>query len=53
MAGILTYQARPDGSPYSVINQAQGTYTGLPAAGRVIDQGHALYRVNDRPVVLL
>jgi hypothetical protein len=26
-AGILTYRARSDGSPYSVINQAQGTYT--------------------------
>ena len=25
--GALTYQAGPDGSPYSVINQAQGTYT--------------------------
>jgi putative peptidoglycan binding protein len=52
-AGILTYRARPDGSPYSVINQAQGTYTELPGLGRVIAQGHVLYRVNDRPVVLL
>ena len=51
--GILTYRARPDGSPYSVINQAQGTYTELPGLGRVISQGHVLYRVNDRPVVLL
>src|ERR1700716_177926 len=51
--GILTYRARPDGSPYSVINQARGTYTKLPTAGRVISQGHVLYRVNDRPVVLL
>ena len=52
-AGILTYRARSDGSPYSVINQARGTYTELPAAGQVISQGHVLYRVNDRPVVLL
>jgi hypothetical protein len=52
-AGILTYRARPDGSPYSVINQAQGTYTELPGLGRVITQSHVLYRVNDRPVVLL
>jgi hypothetical protein len=52
-AGILTYRARSDGSPYSVINQARGTYTKLPAAGQVISQGHVLYRVNDRPVVLL
>jgi hypothetical protein len=51
--GILTYRARSDGSPYSVINQAQGTYTELPGLGRVISQGHVLYRVNDRPVVLL
>jgi peptidoglycan hydrolase-like protein with peptidoglycan-binding domain len=52
-AGSLTYRARSDGSPYSVINQARGTYTKLPAAGQVIAQGYVLYRVNDRPVVLL
>ncbi|MBV9417858.1 MAG: peptidoglycan-binding protein, partial [Solirubrobacterales bacterium] len=52
-AGILTYRARPDGSPYSVINQAQGTYTELPAPGQMISQGRVLYRVNDSPVVLL
>ncbi len=52
-AGVLTYRARSDGSPYSVINQARGTYTKLPAAGRVISQGRVLYRVNNRPVVLL
>ncbi len=52
-AGILTYRARSDGSPYSVINQARGIYTELPAAGQVISQGHVLYRVNDRPVLLL
>jgi hypothetical protein len=52
-AGILTYRARPDGSPYSVINQARGTYTKLPTIGQVISQGRVLYRVNDRPVVLL
>ena len=51
--GTLTYQARSDGSPYSAINQASGTYTELPAAGQVISQGQALYRVNDSPVVLL
>jgi peptidoglycan hydrolase-like protein with peptidoglycan-binding domain len=51
--GILTYRARPDGSPYSVINQVQGTYTMLPAVGQVLSQGHVLYRVNDRPIVLL
>jgi hypothetical protein len=52
-AGTLTYRARSDGSPYSVINHARGTYTKLPAAGQVIAQGHVLYRVNDGPVVLL
>ena len=52
-AGILTYRAQPDGSPYSVINEARGTYTKLPAVGEVIAQGEVLYRVNDRPVVLL
>jgi peptidoglycan hydrolase-like protein with peptidoglycan-binding domain len=52
-AGTLTYRARANGSPYSVINQAHGTYTKLPAAGQVIAQGHVLYRVNDQPVVLL
>jgi hypothetical protein len=51
--GTLTYRARADGSPYSVINQAGGIYTRLPAAGQVISQGHVLYRVNDSPVVLL
>ncbi len=51
--GILTYRARSDGSPYSVINQARGTYTTLPAAGQVVRQGDVLYRVNDSPVGLL
>jgi len=52
-AAILTYAAQPDGSPYTVINQAHGIYTQLPAVGAVIPQGHALYRIDDRPVVLL
>ena len=52
-AGILTYRARADGSPYSVINQSGGTYTRLPAVGQEMSQGHVLYRVNDTPVVLL
>jgi hypothetical protein len=53
LAGTLTYGARSDGSPYSVINQVGGTYTKLPAVGQVISQGRVLYRVNDSPVVLL
>jgi hypothetical protein len=52
-AGTLTYRARSDGSSYSMINRAGGTYTKLPAAGQVIRQGHVLYRVDDRPVLLL
>jgi hypothetical protein len=51
--GILTYGAQSDGSPYSVINLASGTYTELPVPGQVISQGQVLYRVNDSPVVLL
>jgi hypothetical protein len=51
--GTLTYRAGPNGSPYSVINQAQGTYTKLPDPGQVISQGQMLYRVDDSPVVLL
>ena len=51
--GILTYGAGPDGSPYSVTDQAGGTYTQLPGRGQVISQGQVLYRVDDSPVVLL
>ncbi len=51
--GTLTYRARSDGSPYAVINQARGTYTELPADGDKIDCGDVLYRVNDKPVLLL
>jgi peptidoglycan hydrolase-like protein with peptidoglycan-binding domain len=51
--GILTYRARPDGSPYPVINQAGGVYTELPGAGDKIACGDVLYRVDERPVLLL
>jgi hypothetical protein len=51
--GTLTYEARPDGSPYPVTNQASGTYTQLPAVGAEIGCGDVLYRVDDRPVLLL
>ena len=51
--GTLTYGAQADGSPYTVIDQAQGAYTDLPAVGQVIRQGHVLYRVNEAPVVLM
>ena len=52
-AGILTYRARPDGSPYTVVNQAGGIYTGLPENGDRVDCGGEFYRVDDKPVVLL
>jgi Putative peptidoglycan binding domain len=52
-AGTLTFAAQADGSPYTVIDEAQGAYTMLPAVGQVIRQGQVLYRVNESPVVLL
>jgi peptidoglycan hydrolase-like protein with peptidoglycan-binding domain len=51
--GILTYRARPDGSPYAVIDQARGIYTQLPGDGEEIACGEVLYRVDDKPVLLL
>ncbi|HEV7525523.1 MAG TPA: peptidoglycan-binding domain-containing protein [Acidimicrobiia bacterium] len=38
---------------YSIVNQAQGTITALPAVGEIVKQGEVLYRVNGAPVVLL
>jgi hypothetical protein len=38
---------------YSVLNQASGTYTWLPSAGKVIRRGQVLYRASNAPVVLL
>ncbi|MEZ5120698.1 MAG: peptidoglycan-binding domain-containing protein [Solirubrobacterales bacterium] len=52
-AGTLTYRARPDGSPFVVVNQAGGVYTRLPDAGDKVGCGGVLYRVDNRPVVLL
>jgi hypothetical protein len=51
--GSLTYRARSDGSPYSVINQALGRYTELPDEGDKIECGDVLYRVDNKPVLLL
>jgi hypothetical protein len=51
--GTLTYRARSDGSPYAAINQARGVYTALPEVGDKVGCGGVLYRVDDRPVVLL
>jgi peptidoglycan hydrolase-like protein with peptidoglycan-binding domain len=52
-AGTLTYRARSDGSPYAVINPAAGVYTRLPEVGDKVACGGVLYRVDERPVVLL
>jgi hypothetical protein len=51
--GTLTYRARSDGSPYPVINQARGVYTRLSENGDEVGCGDVLYRVDDRPVLLL
>ena len=51
--GTLGYAAQPDGTPYSVINQASGAYTQLPSAGDEIACGESLYRVDNVPVPLL
>jgi hypothetical protein len=42
-----------DSGSYSVVNQAAGTITALPAIGQVVHQGHVLYQVNGIPVALL
>jgi len=52
-AGTLTYRARSDGSPNAVVNRAGGVYTRLPEPGDKVGCGGVLYRVDDRPVVLL
>jgi hypothetical protein len=52
-SGILTYRAQPDGSPYAVFNRARGTYTKLPSSGEQVGCGGVLYRVNNKPVLLL
>jgi hypothetical protein len=38
---------------YTVLGQAPGRVTWLPAVGRVVRQGQVLYRVDEAPVVLL
>ena len=42
-----------DAGAYTVVNQAQGTITALPAAGQVVRQGQVLYQVSGSPVILL
>jgi hypothetical protein len=52
-SGTLGYLAQAGGSPYQVVNQAQGAFTQLPTAGQVIGCGRPLYDVANDPVVLL
>jgi len=42
-----------DAGSYTIVNQASGTVTSLPAVGRTVRQGGVLYRVSGSPVVLL
>ena len=56
--GTLSAQVEVDGTlgyagNHTVIGQAQGVYTWLPAQGQVIRQGQVLYQVSESPVVLL
>jgi Putative peptidoglycan binding domain len=54
----LSSQIQVDGTlgyagSYTILNQKSGAYTWLPGVGEVIRQGHALYRVSGKPVILL
>jgi hypothetical protein len=52
-SGTLSYAAGADGTPYSVVNRASGTYTWVPTAGAQIDCGETLYKVGEKPVILI
>ncbi|KAB2350865.1 peptidoglycan-binding protein [Actinomadura rudentiformis] len=52
-SGTLSYAARGDGTPYAVVNQAKGIYTWVPSEGKEIDCGKTLYRVDEKPVLLI
>jgi hypothetical protein len=42
-----------DSGSYTIVNQATGTVTTLPAVGKTVRQGGTLYQVSGAPVVLL
>jgi multidrug efflux pump subunit AcrA (membrane-fusion protein) len=52
-SGTLSYSAGADGAPYSVVNRASGTYTWVPSVGTQIDCGETLYKVGEKPVLLI
>ncbi len=51
-SGTLEYTTS-GGSDYSLVNQASGTFSKLPAVGDVFSRGQVLYRVSNEPVILL
>jgi hypothetical protein len=51
--GTLAYSAGADGNPYAVINRASGTYTWVPETGTEVDCGDTLYKVGEKPVLLI
>jgi hypothetical protein len=50
--GTLEYTTS-GGSDYSLVNQASGTFSKLPAVGDVFSRGNVIYRVSNEPVILL
>jgi peptidoglycan hydrolase-like protein with peptidoglycan-binding domain len=50
---VLTSGTLGYGPTRPITNQLAGTYTSLPAVGRTITAGHALYRVDDQPAMLM
>ncbi|MCO5995840.1 efflux RND transporter periplasmic adaptor subunit [Actinoallomurus rhizosphaericola] len=52
-SGTLSYSAGADGTPYRVVDRASGTYTWVPATGTRIDCGETLYKVDQKPVLLI
>jgi hypothetical protein len=52
-AGVLTFEGKLDGSPYVAVNHASGTYTSLPEPGATVACGEVIYRVNDKPALLV
>lgn len=52
-SGTLAYGGTADGSARPVFNRMRGSYTALPDAGDAIRCGDVIYRVDQRPVVLL
>jgi peptidoglycan hydrolase-like protein with peptidoglycan-binding domain len=50
---VLTGGTLGYGSSVPIVNQLDGTYTELPALGTAVAFGQVLYRVDDRPVLLL